>query len=423
MILMKILIRYITLLFILPAFGASYQVDIKHSSIQQVIDRSSDGDTIWVPAGTYHERNLLINKAITLKGIDHPTLDGESKYEIISIKSNHVTIDGFKIIHSGRGTLEDPAGIKIYDGRNVTIINNILEDNFFGIYTQYGKNCVIKNNTLKSFAVAEQQIGNGIHCWKCDSMQIIGNKISGHRDGIYFEFVTNSIIWRNISTKNIRYGLHFMFSNNDAYITNVFKNNGAGVAVMFTHGVKMFNNLFEENWGDAAYGLLLKEISDSYMDGNRFIKNTSGIFMEGVSRVQMQDNLFQNNGWAMKVQASCMDITVTRNNFISNTFDVGTNGSLVLNTFNGNYWDKYEGYDLNRDGTGDVAYRPVSLFSMIVEQLPPGLLFVRSFMVYLLDKAEKIIPSLTPVHLYDEQPSMRTLTHGESTIALQHDNN
>lgn len=281
---MKILIRYITLLFILPAFGASYQVDIKHSSIQQVIDRSSDGDTIWVPAGTYHERNLLINKAITLKGIDHPTLDGESKYEIISIKSNHVTIDGFKIIHSGRGTLEDPAGIKIYDGRNVTIINNILEDNFFGIYTQYGKNCVIKNNTLKSFAVAEQQIGNGIHCWKCDSMQIIGNKISGHRDGIYFEFVTNSIIWRNISTKNIRYGLHFMFSNNDAYITNVFKNNGAGVAVMFTHGVKMFNNLFEENWGDAAYGLLLKEISDSYMDGNRFIKNTSGIFMEGVSR-------------------------------------------------------------------------------------------------------------------------------------------
>ncbi|MFN8260546.1 MAG: nitrous oxide reductase family maturation protein NosD [Chitinophagales bacterium] len=406
---MKILIRYITLLFILPAFGASYQVDIKHSSIQQVIDRSSDGDTIWVPAGTYHERNLLINKAITLKGIDHPTLDGESKYEIISIKSNHVTIDGFKIIHSGRGTLEDPAGIKIYDGRNVTIINNILEDNFFGIYTQYGKNCVIKNNTLKSFAVAEQQIGNGIHCWKCDSMQIIGNKISGHRDGIYFEFVTNSIIWRNISTKNIRYGLHFMFSNNDAYITNVFKNNGAGVAVMFTHGVKMFNNLFEENWGDAAYGLLLKEISDSYMDGNRFIKNTSGIFMEGVSRVQMQDNLFQNNGWAMKVQASCMDITVTRNNFISNTFDVGTNGSLVLNTFNGNYWDKYEGYDLNKDKLGDVPFRPVSLFSMILEKMPPAMMLFRSFMVTILDKTEKIIPSITPENLKDDSPLMKAL--------------
>ncbi len=409
MILMKILIRYITLLFILPAFGASYQVDIKHSSIQQVIDRSSDGDTIWVPAGTYHERNLLINKAITLKGIDHPTLDGESKYEIISIKSNHVTIDGFKIIHSGRGTLEDPAGIKIYDGRNVTIINNILEDNFFGIYTQYGKNCVIKNNTLKSFAVAEQQIGNGIHCWKCDSMQIICNKISGHRDGIYFEFVTNSIIWRNISTKNILYGLHFMFSNNDAYITNVFKNNGAGVAVMFTHGVKMFNNLFEENWGDAAYGLLLKEISDSYMDGNRFIKNTSGIFMEGVSRVQMQDNLFQNNGWAMKVQASCMDITVTRNNFISNTFDVGTNGSLVLNTFNGNYWDKYEGYDLNKDKLGDVPFRPVSLFSMILEKMPPAMMLFRSFMVTILDKTEKIIPSITPENLKDDSPLMKAL--------------
>lgn len=74
-----------------------------------------------------------------------------------------------------------------------------------------------------------------------------------------------------------------MFSNNDTYITNTFRNNGAGVAVMYTHGVKMFNNLFEENWGDAAYGLLLKEISDSHIEGNIFTKNTSGIYMEGTA--------------------------------------------------------------------------------------------------------------------------------------------
>ncbi len=180
-------------------------------------------------------------------------------------------------------------------------------------------------------------------------MRIIANTVSGHRDGIYFEFVTNSIIWRNTSDKNMRYGLHFMFSNNDAYITNIFKNNGAGVAVMFSHHVKMIKNYFEENWGDAAYGLLLKEISDSYIENNYFTKNTAGIHMEGASRIAMQKNIFENNGWAMKIQASCMDITLSNNNFISNTFDVGTNGSLVLNTFNNNYWDKYEGYDLNRD--------------------------------------------------------------------------
>jgi nitrous oxidase accessory protein len=200
-----------------------------------------------------------------------------------------------------------------------------------------------------------------------------------------------------------------MFSNDDAYITNTFKNNGAGVAVMFTHGVRMFNNLFEENWGDAAYGLLLKEIGDSYIEGNRFVKNTSGIYMEGVSRVQMERNLFQDNGWAMKVQASCMDITVTNNNFIGNTFDVGTNGTLVLNTFNGNYWDKYEGYDLNKDNTGDIPFRPVSLFSMVLEKIPPAMMLFRSFMVTILDKTEKMIPSITPENLKDDSPLMTAL--------------
>ena len=94
---------------------------------------------------------------------------------------------------------------------------------------------------------------------------------------------------------------------------------------------------------------------------------------------------------------------------MANTFDVSTNGETQLNYFKSNYWDKYEGYDLNRDGIGDVPYRPVSLFSIIVEQLPPGLLLIHSFMVFLLDKAEKIIPSLTPADLIDETPQVKPL--------------
>ena len=138
-----------------------------------------------------------------LIGINYPVLDGEKKYEIISIKANGVVVDGFKIMHSGISSLEDLSGIKIYDSRNVVIRNNILEDTFFGIYTQYGINCTIENNTLTAFSKEEQQSGNGIHCWKSDSMRIIGNNITGHRDGIYFEFVNNSIIWRNTSEKNL----------------------------------------------------------------------------------------------------------------------------------------------------------------------------------------------------------------------------
>jgi len=371
------------------------------------INAAQAGDTVRVDAGYYKEKNLIVNKGIILKGTGHPILDGEKKYEIISVTADGAVIDGFKLIRSGISSLEDLSGIKVYDSRNVVIKNNILEDTFFGIYIQNGINCSIENNCLAAISLEEQQSGNGIHCWKADSLKIIGNQITGHRDGIYFEFVTNSVIWRNVSKNNIRYGLHFMFSNDDMYVNNVFRNNGSGVSVMYSNRIKMFSNYFEENWGDASHGILLKEISDGFMEGNYFKRNTSGIYMEGANRIYMKRNVFENNGWALKIQASCVDVVLELNNFIGNTFDVGTNGSLVLNRFNNNYWDKYEGYDLNKDKIGDIPYRPVSMYSMIVEKYPPAMILFRSFITTLLDKTEKILPSLTPENLKDSAPMMK----------------
>lgn len=381
----------------------------KCSTIQQALKLVVNGDTVLVDKGVYHEKNLVLNKRIALIGIDFPVLDGDMKYEVISIKASGSLVQGLKVIRSGVSSMEDFAGIKIYNCRDVIIRNNILENTFFGIYSQFGTNCTIEKNKLTASNIEEQQSGNGIHCWKSDSMRIIGNNITGHRDGIYFEFVTNSIIWRNDSEKNLRYGLHFMFSSNDSYIANIFKNNGAGVSVMFSHDVKMIHNYFEENWGDGSYGILLKEITDGYIENNRFVKNTVGIYMEGTSRIKMNGNVFEKNGWAMKIQASCMDITVTGNNFINNTFDMATNGSLVLNTFNGNYWDKYEGYDINRDQVGDIPYRPVSMYSVIIEKNPPAMMLFRSFITTLLDKTEKVLPSLTPENFKDAFPLMKPL--------------
>jgi nitrous oxidase accessory protein len=398
----------VSLVFVFSASAKTIMVGQQHAikTISPAMAAAQPGDTILVEAGIYREKNLVIDRPVILIGKGFPVLDGEKKYEIITVRASDVIVDGFELSYS---SLNDIAAIRISNCRNVIVRNNILDDNFFGIYAQQAANCLIEKNRIRSNAVAELQSGNGIHCWKSDSMQVIANTITGHRDGIYFEFVTNSIIWRNESYKNIRYGLHFMFSHNDAYISNIFRNNGAGVAVMYSKGVKMFHNFFQDNWGDAAYGLLLKEISDSRIDGNYFTKNTSGIYMEGTSRIRVEKNSFSNNGWGMKIQASCMNNDIVNNNFLANTFDVGTNGSLVLNTFDHNYWDKYEGYDLGKDGTGDVPYRPVSLYSMIVEKNTSAMMLFRSFMTSLLDRSEKILPTLTPENLKDNFPLMKPI--------------
>lgn len=381
--------------------------DRSSATIRAALAVSQNGDSIIIGPGVYKEGNLVIDKAVYISGNGMAVLDGELQYEILSVKSDGVTIKGLTLQNSGRSAMTDPGAIKVYDASHIVIEQNTLRNNYFGIYLQYAANCIIRNNILTASQKEEHLSGNGIHCWKSDSLQITGNRISGHRDGIYFEFVTHSVIWRNIAANNLRYGLHFMFSHNNAYITNYFKNNGAGVAVMFTKHVIMMNNTFEGSWGDAAYGVLFKELSDCYLSGNRFIKNTTGIFFDGSNRILAEHNVFQANGWGMRIQANCMDNTIRGNNFMGNTFDLATNGSLTLNNFSENYWDKYEGYDLNRDQTGDVPYRPLSLYAMIVEQNPPAMLLYRSFMTTLLDRSEKIIPTLTPEYFIDNNPHMK----------------
>lgn len=393
------------------SFAVTLKVGKSHryKTIKSALKKSENGDTVIVEKGMYKEGNIVINKSIVFIGKNLPILDGDRKFEVLSVKADNTVIEGFQIQHSSYATLDDPGGIKVYDSHNVKILNNVLYDNFFGIYIQYCRQVLIKGNKVVAFGKEEQEIGNGIHCWQSDSLQIIANQVSGNRDGIYFEFVTHSVVWRNISSDNIRYGLHFMFSHDDAYFTNLFRNNGSGVAVMFTKRVVMMNNTFEKNWGDAAYGLLLKELTDCIMSGNKFIENTSAVFMDGSSRITMKKNEFRANGWGLKMQANCTDNLMENNNFIGNTFDVSTNGNLTLNIFSKNYWDKYEGYDLNKDKIGDVPYHPLSLFSVIVEVNPPTMLLYRSFMVTLLDKSEKLMPSLTPEDFVDNEPLMHSL--------------
>ena len=379
------------------------------STLREGIARAQHGDTILLEKGTYKEGNIIITKSIHLIGVDDPVLDGENKYEILTVSGTGIVIRGIHFKNSGYSSQNDYASISFVNASHFIIENNTITHAFFAIHIANAEYGIIKNNTIVGTPKTEQTSGNGIHLWKCTNMIVEDNDIQGQRDGIYFEFVGHSVVQGNYSHNNIRYGLHFMFSNDDAYTHNTFKENGAGIAVMYSKFMVMYNNTFEYNWGPSAYGVLLKEISDSRLYNNTFLQNSTGVVMESTNRIEVAQNNFLNNGWALRIQASCAESDIHHNNFSSNTFDVATNGTLQLNRFYRNYWDNYDGYDLNRDGTGDVPYHPVSLYSMVIEQNPNSLMLLRSFMVSLLDRAEKAIPSLTPEALVDDQPLMKPL--------------
>jgi nitrous oxidase accessory protein len=387
------------------------QVGSEHElkSLVEAIAKANHGDEIIISEGSYFESNIIIDKKLTLIGINYPIINGSGNGNIIRIIADSVTIKGLHFTATGISYTKDYGAIEVENASHILIDDNILMDTFFGVYLAETNHTIVSNNRIKASGDRESSSGNGIHLWSCRNIEVVNNHISGHRDGIYLEFAKNATIRQNISTGNLRYGLHYMFSDDSLYEFNTFDNNGAGVAVMYTKNVRMLNNVFQNNWGPAAYGLLLKDITDSDISGNTFRQNTVAIYSESSSRVNINRNQIEQNGWAVKIMANSQDNYFNENNFSENTFDVSTNSRRNFNQFNSNYWSRYDGYDLDGNGYGDVVYRPVRLFAIIVEQNPTALILLRGLFVDLLDVAEKIIPSLTPETLIDKNPVMKPI--------------
>lgn len=353
------------------------------------------------------EYDILIEKPLSIIGEGRPLIDVDRKGYGLIVKSDSVNIKGIDITRIGQSYTKDYAAIYFSKSDHFKIEDVVLTKVFFGMLIEKSHHGLIQKNLVSSDAIKEAGSGNGIHMWYSSHLTVQNNECHNLRDGIYFEFVTESTTLHNYSHDNLRYGLHFMFSNNDEYHYNKFSNNGAGVAVMFSKKIQMSNNTFTENWGTASYGLLLKEIYDAEIVNNVFKENTIGIFTEGSTRINYINNDFENNGWAIKVSGACYTNVLKHNNFVNNSFDLSYNSKVNDNKFDNNYWSDYTGYDLDKDGIGDIPYRPVKLFSYIVNRTPETILLLRSLFMDLLNFSEKVSPVFTPDNLLDNYPQIK----------------
>ncbi|HEX7023593.1 MAG TPA: nitrous oxide reductase family maturation protein NosD [Gemmatimonadales bacterium] len=363
------------------------------------------GDRIVVRPGSYREPAIVVTVPVEIIGEGGPVFEGGAHPTLV-VRADGVTVRGLDFAHVTPNPVEDRAAILLDGVRGCRIESNRIRDAFFGIYAVQSADCRITGNRLTGSGTGTSSSGNGIHLWRSRGMVVEDNVVTGHRDGIYFEFVAAAEVHGNTIEGNQRYGLHFMRSDSCTYERNTFARNGAGVAVMYSRAVRMIGNRFERNWGGSAYGLLLKEISDGEVRGNRFVANTVGLYLEDSNRNLVTGNRFSANGWAVKVMANATDNRFAGNVFEGNSFDVATNSRSTASVFEGNWWDHYRGYDLDRDGYGDVPHRPVRLFSLVVEQHEPSLILLRSAFVDLLDGAERLMPVLTPEALVDRRPLM-----------------
>ncbi len=378
----------------------------EYTNISAALTAAQPGETVVVGAGTYREL-VEVTKPIVLLGRG-AVVDGEGQRPLVHVRADDVVIQGFDFVNSGRDLLRDTAAVRVTNARRCTVVDNYFRDNFFAVYLENAEACRIERNVIHGVPRGEGGSGNGVHAWNSTRLVVNANQVRGHRDGIYLEFTSESELVDNLATENIRYGLHFMYSDRNKFVRNHFERNGAGVAVMYSRDVAMEQNTFALHKGKAAYGLLLKEIAGSSLVRNCFTENSVALHLDQSNHNEIRRNDFSRNGFAISLWGSAEDNLFTENVLEGNLIDVYTN-SLQHggNRFEGNYYSGYWGYDRNGDGHGDIPFRPVSFSAVLLARYPLAGLLVKSAFFEFLDMAERLIPAFAPAELADSRPKIR----------------
>jgi len=391
----------LSLLFGVSAARADGQRPV--SVVGQMIDDAEPGAVIDVPAGVYGG-NLVIRKPITLDGGGHAVFDGLGKGNVIEVHAADVTIRRCTIRGTGESVTGEPAAIRAGAG-HVTIESNRIEDALFGIDLRQSPDSVIRDNVVLCKDMEPGRRGDGIRLWWSHGCLVEGNTVRGSR-AMVFWYSANLRITRN-NVSDSRYGLHFMYSHDTVLEHNDLAGNSVGVYLMYSNSITLRGNRMRNNRGASGYGIGLKDCDDIVIEGNALLANRVGVYIDNSPSSIDSTGLFESNMIAFNeigllATPNTHDTVFTGNAFIENEQTAATHGRgrLTSNAFarngRGNYWSDYNGFDLDDDGIGDLAYEPRSLYGALLAREPNLRLFIHSPAQQAIEFTARALPALQP---------------------------
>jgi nitrous oxidase accessory protein len=374
----------------------------KWDSLQAVINRSNNGDSLIVMPGVYRG-NLYINKQLTIIGKTGATIQGEGKGNVVTITASNVHLEGLTIQNSG--TQQEDSGIYLKKAHNTILKENTLKNVNYGIYVANSQDNKLSRNRITSFDSHFSKRGNGIHLFKGGGHLINENVISNVQDGIYFDF-TQDIQVKENHVKESRYGMHFMFSEQISAEQNLVEKNITGFMVMDSKGIDFIRNTVMDHFHFRGFGILIYETKDVLIQGNELFRNSTGLSLEYGSSTFVSGNMIAANQVGLEFKGQNQQNTFSENNFIGNVVQskIAGDDTRLDDGEKGNYWDDYGSFDLTGDGIGEEAYKAGSLYDRLLQKQPYWQFFFESPSIKLWTKAESLFPSFGSADVYDTRP-------------------
>ncbi len=408
-----------------PAQVASGQIEGRPparqaSPLQQRIDEARPDERIEIPGGEY-VGDLLIDKRVHLIGRDRPRLLGAGAGTVVRIRADGVILEGFDIDGRGGGDLgRDASGIHV-TGKNTTVRDCRITNSLFGIYLREADGSRVTGCVVRGIPGKDPgEKGSGVHVWNTQGFQLLHNDVTDVRDGFYIQSSSHGLVAHNRAA-HLRYGLHYMFADDNTFEDNLFEHGAAGAALMYSKRIVFRRNRFIHNRGFASVGLLFKTCDDVVAEDNLIADNARGVFLEGSHRTTFQRNIIAQADAAIVLYASSGQVRFENNAVIGVLTPLVLVGKRVDAVFDGNYWSGNDEPDLDGDHRSDRPYRLSSVFDHFRDAATAADLMSDGLAAATLGAAERAFPVLEPVGLEDRSPLVRapSLPHVPAAHASQ----
>lgn len=406
-----------------PAHAAEYRVTTEGPTVQAVIAKASDGDTIIIGSGV-HRANLMVDKPLVLQGEPGAVLDGSGQDDVIRVRVPNVTIRGLTIRSSGRDLTQMNAGIFVErKAAHVLIENNDLDLNTFGVWLDGCKAPrVIGNRIHGDPTVRSQDRGNGVHLYNVEHGVVADNTIWETRDGIYIDTSQDNTLQGNYF-RDLRYGLHYMYSHRNRILGNRSRNTRSGFALMQSRELEVIGNRSEN---DLNYGILMNYVLHSVVKDNVItgVRAWAGpddsdmgpgggegkaIFIYNSLYNEIHGNVFAASEIGIHLTAGAEDNNIHGNAFLANQVQVkyvATRQQEWSRDGRGNYWSDYLGWDLNDDKLGDRPYEPNDSVDKLLWKYPLAKTLMNSPAIEILRWVQTQFPVLRSPGVRDSFPLM-----------------
>jgi nitrous oxidase accessory protein len=377
-------------------------------SLPAALAAAQPGDTVRLVAGRY-PGPLLIDKPLTLEGVGHPVIAGGGEGDVIRVRASAVTIRGLVIRDSGTDMGAQNAGIYIEPGSHrATIEGCYLVYNLFGIWLEKSDHSrVLRNAITGRRDLLSAARGNGIQVYNSSDVEVLDNNISFTRDGIYVD-VSKRAIFRGNRIHHVRYGTHYMNTNDSTWENNQSYLNRGGLALMEVRRLTVRNNIA---WGNTDHGIMLRTIEDSVIENNVVAANKRGFFIYDAEYNKVRKNLVIDNRVGVHLSAGSSNNQIDANDFIGNEEQVKFVASRDTEWGKGesNYWSNYSGWDQDGDGKGDVVYEANDVVDRLNWQYPLVKLLLSSPAIQTLRFVARQFPVLRAPSIVEKHPRMRPL--------------